>query len=66
MNILTGQEEARNKLLMPLRRIKRRYEIEVCLDFGQDNSVKLIEVSNQYIKINKKMKKFEADTKLSQ
>ena len=43
--------------MMPLRRVKRRYEIEVCLDLKTLNWVNLIDVSNKYSEINKKFAK---------
>jgi len=46
VRILTTDESARNKLLMPLRRIKKRKPIEVCLDMGEKHWTNLIDVSN--------------------
>lgn len=54
VRILTEDVVARNKLLMPLRRIKKRYEIQVCLDVGLENWVDLVEVSEKYNKIMKR------------
>lgn len=54
VRILVEQEEARNKLLMPLRRVKKRYEIEVCLDMGEARWVNLVDVSNRQAQIVKK------------
>lgn len=47
---------------MPLRRIKRRYEIEVCLDMGEERWVQLIKVCEQQKQIQKRYQKaLEAD-----
>jgi hypothetical protein len=48
VTILVENEEARLKLLMPLRRIKKRYEIEVCLDLSLDRWIPLIKVCEQH------------------
>lgn len=39
---------------MPLRRIKRRFEIEVCLDMGEGTWVQLIKVCEQQKQIQKR------------
>ena len=39
---------------MPLRRIKQRYEIEVCLDLNQDRWVHLYKVCEQYKQVNRR------------
>jgi hypothetical protein len=57
VTILVEDESARNKLLMPLRRIKKRYEIEVCLDMGEQRWVNLIDVSNKFSVLSKKIAK---------
>lgn len=33
---------------MPIRRLKKRYEIEVCLDLKQDRWVPIVKVGEQY------------------
>ena len=68
VRILTEDVVARNKLLMPIRRIKKRYEIQVCLDLGLESWVDLVEVSDQYNRIVKRHNRAlvqDPDAKLS-
>lgn len=46
---------------MPLRRIKKRYEIEVCLDMGEERWVNLIDVSDKFSVLSKKIAKHLAE-----
>lgn len=46
---------------MPLRRIKKRYEIEVCLDMGEQRWVNLIDVSNKFSQLSKRFAKQQAE-----
>lgn len=55
--ILTEHEEAKKKLLMPLRRLKKRFEIEVCLDLATERWVPLIKVCQQYQQVMKRRSK---------
>lgn len=55
--ILTEHEEAKKKLLMPLRRLKKRFEIEVCLDLATERWVPLIKVCQQFQQVMKRRSK---------
>lgn len=57
VRILTTDESAKNKLLMPLRRLKKRKPIEVCLDLGENHWTNLIDVSDKYKGIMRAYKK---------
>lgn len=54
VQFLCDDIEQRKKLLMPLRRIKQRYEIEVCLDLNQERWVHLYKVCEQYKQVNRR------------
>lgn len=56
VSILTQQEEAKNKLIMPIRRVKKRHEIEVCLDYATQHWEPLYVLSQTYEKIMKKIR----------
>lgn len=59
VRILTEQEEARNKLLMPLSRLKKRHEIKVTLDMGEDETHELVAISRKNRDLRAQHKKMQ-------
>lgn len=54
VTILVENEEAKQKLLMPIKRIKKRYPIQVCLDLQQEKWVDLVKVCEKHLRIVKR------------